>query len=149
MKQDRQFAIREIISTRAVSSQEELRRELRKRGFQLTQATLSRDLKALGVGRTVSREGARYTLQADAEIQILRPLVGAEVLSITANESLIVMRTLPGCASVVGEFIDAEAYPEVLGTIAGDNALLVIPSSRRMTGKILSVLRHKLIEGKQ
>jgi transcriptional regulator of arginine metabolism len=149
MKQERQFAIREIISTQAVSNQEDLRRELRRRGFRMTQATLSRDLKDLGVSRAVSALGARYVLRSEAEIQILRPLVGAEVLSIKANEALIVVRTLPGCASVVGEFVDAQSYNEILGTIAGDNTLLVIPSSRKVTAKLLSDLRHKLIEGKQ
>ncbi|MBP1654657.1 MAG: Arginine repressor, partial [Bacteroidetes bacterium] len=80
-KQGRLFAIREIISTVGVRNQEELRRHLGKRGFRVTQATLSRDMRDLGVGKVASGEGIRYMLPADAEAQTLRPIVGAEVLS--------------------------------------------------------------------
>ncbi len=146
-KQARQFAIKEIISSGPVSSQDELRLELRKRGFKVTQATLSRDLKELGVGRVASGNGARYMLQLAAEVQILRPLVGAEVLSISANESVIVVHTLPGCANAVGEFLDSLKNPDVIGTIAGDNTLLVLPASQRKTKQVTVFLKEKLSEG--
>ncbi len=146
-KQARQFAIKEIISSGPVSSQDELRLELRKRGFKVTQATLSRDLKELGVGRVASGNGARYMLQLAAELQILRPLVGAEVLSISANESVIVVHTLPGCANAVGEFLDSLKNPDVIGTIAGDNTLLVLPASQRKTKQVTVFLKEKLSEG--
>ena len=147
MKQARQFAIKEIISSGPVSSQDELRLELRKRGFKVTQATLSRDLKELGVGRVASGNGARYMLQLAAELQILRPLVGAEVLSISANESVIVVHTLPGCANAVGEFLDSLKNPDVIGTIAGDNTLLVLPASQKKTKQVMAFLKEKLSEG--
>ena len=146
-KQARQFAIKEIIDERAIANQDELRLELSRRGLETTQATLSRDLKELGIGRVVSGEGARYALQPAAEAQILRPLVGAEVLSIHANESVIVVRTLPGCANVVGEFIDALKNQDIIGTLAGDNTLLVIPQSEFKTKKLVLFLKQKLIEG--
>ena|SRR5713226_170364 len=146
-KQARQFAIKEIISSGPVSSQDELRLELRKRGFKVTQATLSRDLKELGVGRVASGNGARYMLQLAAELQILRPLVGAEVLSISANENVIVVHTLPGCANAVGEFLDSLKNPDVIGTIAGDNTLLVLPASQRKTKQVMVFLKEKLSEG--
>lgn len=148
MKQARQFAIKEIIGTSPVSSQDELRLELRKRGFRVTQATLSRDLTELGVGRVASGNGARYMLHPASEVQILRPLVGAEVLSIGSNESVIVVRTLPGCANAVGEFLDSVNDPDIIGTIAGDNTLLVIPASQRKTKQVMVFLKHKLIGGK-
>lgn len=147
-KQARQFAIKEIIGTVPVSSQDELRVELRKRGFRVTQATLSRDLRELGVSRVASGNGARYILQPVAEVQILRPLVGAEVLSISSNESAIVVRTLPGCANTVGEFIDNLKNPDLIGTIAGDNTLLVVPQSHKKTKQLVAYLKEKLFEGK-
>ncbi|HYQ86426.1 MAG TPA: arginine repressor [Bacteroidota bacterium] len=148
-KKTRHFAIKEILSTRQIASQDELRLELRKKGFDVTQATLSRDLKQLGVGRISSGEGAHYTLQEESEVQILRPVVGAQVVSMTANESLIVIRTLPGCANAVGEFLDAQHKGEIIGTIAGDNTLLVIPQSQSKTKRLMELLRGQLIEGEQ
>src|SRR5437764_13282277 len=105
-KQPRQFAIKEIIAGKAIASQDELRLELKKRGLDVTQATLSRDLKELRVGRVCYGEGAQYALQPEGEVQMLRPVIGAQVVSISANEAMIVVKTLPGSASVVGEYID-------------------------------------------
>jgi len=146
-KQARHFAIKEIISTRAIRSQEELRLELRKRGIDVTQATLSRDLRDLGVGRGIAGQGLKYLMQPEAEVKILRPVVGAEVLSIGANESTIVIRTLPGCANSVGEYVDVQNHPGIIGTLAGDNAVLVIPASQKSVNDIVQYLKAKLIEG--
>jgi transcriptional regulator of arginine metabolism len=149
-KQARHFAIKEIITSRPIGNQDELRVELRKRKCDVTQATLSRDLAELGVSRIMSSEGARYAFQtaSAAEVQALRPVVGKEVLSILSNEGLIVIRTLPGCASIVGEFLDIQPHPEIIGTVAGDNTLLVIPSSHKRTSHVVQFLKHTLIEGK-
>jgi transcriptional regulator of arginine metabolism len=147
-KQARQYAIKEIINSKAISNQDELRLELKKRGFDVTQATLSRDLKELGVGRVATSDGAKYVLPKESEVQILRPVVGAEVVSITSNENMIVVKTLPGCANVVGEFIDVLKNPDIIGTIAGDNTLLVIPKSQAKTKQLEQLLKQKLIEGK-
>ena len=151
-KQSRQFAIREILGTRPpgtkpVANQDDLRLELKRRGFNVTQATLSRDLKELGVGRVASGEGFHYVLQLAGEVQILRPLVGAQVLSITPTECMIVVKTLPGCANVIGEFLDSLGSEDIIGTIAGDNTLLVIPPSHKKTRKVLEFLKDKLIKG--
>jgi len=146
-KQARHFTIKEIIASKAVASQDDLRLELRKRGCVVTQATLSRDLKELGIGRVSSGNGFQYVLQPAAEVQILRPLVGAQVLSINANESMIIVKTLPGSANVIGEYLDSLNDTDIIGTIAGDNTLLVIPQSIRKTTRVMKVLREKLIEG--
>jgi transcriptional regulator of arginine metabolism len=146
-KQARLFAIKEIVATKQIGSQDVLRRELKKRGCDVTQATLSRDMKELGVSRIVSSAGGLYAMQAPVEVQALRPLVNAEVLSIDSNEGMIVVHTLPGCANTVGEFIDVQKHPDVIGTVAGDNTLLIIPSSQRKTKQVLQFLKNKLIEG--
>ncbi len=146
-KQTRQFAVKEIIGSTPVSSQDELRLELKKRGFKITQATLSRDLTELGVSRVISGDKAVYALQPVAQVQRLRSLVGAEVLSVAANETMIVIHTLPGCANLVGEFIDIQKDPNIIGTIAGDNTLLVIPKSVKQTRSILLDLKEKLQKG--
>ncbi len=148
-KQARQFAIKEIVSTHRISSQGDLRRELRKQGWSVTQATLSRDLKELGMGKVATGEMQQYVLQPAGETQILRPLIGAQVLAIDANESLIIVRTLPGSASVVGEYVDSLHQPEILGTLAGDNVLLVIPQSGKKIRSILKFLKQKFTEGER
>jgi transcriptional regulator of arginine metabolism len=147
-RQERLFTIKEIIGREAVGSQEELRRRLAKRGCRVTQATLSRDIKELGAVRVAAPGGGRYALQPAGEMQALRPLVGAEVLAIDSNEVMIVVRTLPGCAGTVGEFVDVLRHRDILGTLAGDNTLLVIPATTRSTRAVERFLKVKLIEGK-
>ena len=148
-KQGRLYAIREIIATKQIGSQDGLRRELKKRGCTVTQATLSRDMQELGVSRIASAAGGYYALQGPVEVQALRPLVNAEILSIDANEGMIVVHTLPGCANTVGEFIDVQKHPDVIGTVAGDNTLLIIPSAQKKTKQVLQFLKDKLIEGRE
>lgn len=147
-RRERLFTIKEIVGREAVASQEELRRRLAKRGCRVTQATLSRDMKELGLFRVATPAGGRYALQPAGEMQVLRPLVGAEVIAIDSNEVMIVVRTLPGCASTVGEYIDVLRHQEILGTVAGDNTLLVIPATTRSTRAVEQFLKLKLIEGK-
>ncbi len=148
-KQARHFAIKEIISGSVVSNQDELRHKLKGRGFSVTQATLSRDLKELGVARVSSGDVLKYVIQpAVSETQILRPLVGAQIVSIRQNEAMIVIRTLPGSASVVAEYLDTLSNADIIGTLAGDNTLLVIPSSQAKTPRVVAFLKHSLIEGR-
>ncbi len=148
-KSARQFSIKDIITSLPIGNQDDLRLELRRRGLKVTQATLSRDMAELGISRTVVGGKPRYELPANAEEQILRPIVGAEVLSVDANESVIVVKTLPGCANTVGEFIDVQKNPDIIGTVAGDNTLLVIPRSQRKTKSVIQLLTHKFIEGRR
>ncbi len=148
-KQNRQYTIREILGAAAIGSQGDLQRELRRRGISVTQATLSRDLKEMGVGRFSSGERPRYTIQHESEADLLRPVIGRQVTSVVANESMIVIRTLPGSASVIGEYLDALNITDILGTLAGDNVLLVIPQSVKKTQTLLKTLKSKLIEGQQ
>jgi transcriptional regulator of arginine metabolism len=148
-KQVRHFAIKELIAHGEIGSQDGLRRGLKKRGCDVTQATLSRDMRELGVIRVPSAGGWRYTLQQEGEVRALRPLLTAEVLGIDANESMIVVHTLPGCANTVGEFIDVQRHPDVIGTVAGDNTLLIIPRSQQKTHQVIKFIKHKLIEGQE
>lgn len=146
-KNARHFAIKEILATRTITSQEDLRRELGKRGFRVTQATLSRDMKELGVSRIARNGTLQYSIPAASEAASLRPIVGAEVVGIDANEFLIVVHTLPGAAHTVGEYVDVQQSDDILGTVAGDNTLLVIPASATKTRQVATYLKHILIEG--
>ncbi len=143
-KQPRHFTIRELITSKEISSQHQLRRELQKKGFVVTQATLSRDLHELGVSRITTTSGSKYILSRDRNRQDIRLLSGKEIISIDNNETAIVIHTLPGCANAVAQYIDAQNYEGILGTVAGDDTILVIPKSVKKISTILNYLRNLL-----
>ena len=128
-KTQRQAAILELIGAHDVASQEDLRRLLETRGVSVTQATLSRDLRELGVVRVPGESGARYalpeTVVGDA-IPSLETLLPQLFSSIDGVGELIVLHTLASGAQPVSEAIDGAGWREVLGTVAGENTILVI-----------------------
>lgn len=138
-KAQRQLLIKQIIAEKEISSQEELAKELARRGFEANQATLSRDLKELGIAKVSTPEGAWYQLQPENEAHRLRALISYEIESIHANESLIVIKTLRGRASGVAEILDRLDIPDILGTIAGDDTIFIAPTS---TKKISAIVRR-------
>lgn len=144
-KTERIYAIRKIIASGAVASQEGLRRELAREGCRVTQATLSRDLKDLGASWVPGPGGGRYALTAPGTVPPLRSLLGASVTDIAANETLVLIRTLPGAAGTVAEFLDSQRLPGILGTVAGDNTVLVIPASVRKTDALRKLLLKTLV----
>jgi transcriptional regulator of arginine metabolism len=145
-KSKRHFAIKEIIQAKAISSQEELSVDLKKRGFDVTQATLSRDLSELGVGRIHADDRMRYVLSTESEERKLKSLVGFEVTSIDANEAMIVIRTLPGRAPGVASFLDSLHHPHLLGTVAGDDTVVVLPSTIKKIHATLKDVKDALVE---
>jgi transcriptional regulator of arginine metabolism len=146
MKHARHLAIKEILTRRNVGSQEDLLRLLKKAGFEVTQATLSRDLRDLGVGRVNTADGARYVLQTEIEEQKLRAFLGYEIEDIDSNESVIVVKTLPGRAQGVAGIIDGLHHPLVLGTIAGDNTIFITPKSVKKIPDLIRVIRSLMSE---
>jgi transcriptional regulator of arginine metabolism len=128
-KRERQALILELVQAGPISSQEELRRLLVGRGWEVTQATLSRDLRDLGLARVTTEDGVRYVVP-DARGEDASPALDATLAQFLASidgiSELIVLHTLPGGAQPVAEAIDAEAWPEVLGTIGGENTILIV-----------------------
>jgi len=145
-KAKRHFAIKTIIQSKSVPNQEELCLDLKKRGFEITQATLSRDLKELGVIRVHAGDGLRYALTAESEERKMKSLIGFEVTSINANETMIVIRTLPGRAPGVASFLDSLHNPHLLGTVAGDDTVVVLPSTIRKINSTLRDVKNALVE---
>lgn len=135
-KTRRRQAILELIATTSIPSQHELARALRARGFRVTQATLSRDLKDLRISRIPTDDGYAYAVTEGESREAEAGLVEREVLGVEANESIIVLRTLAGRAQGVGVYIDGLKQAEILGTIAGDDTVLVLPRSVRRTAKL-------------
>jgi transcriptional regulator of arginine metabolism len=147
-KQDRHFAIKQIITHQIISSQDELCKALEKAGFTVTQATLSRDMKELGIARVNTAAGHRYILHVESEEQRLTSMIGYEIESIDSNETMIVIKTLPGRAQGVAEIIDSVHHPAVLGTLAGDNTIFVTPSSVAKIPEIQKLLKNLMTQKK-
>jgi transcriptional regulator of arginine metabolism len=128
-KAERQNAILQLIAGNDVASQEALRQLLETRGITVTQATLSRDLRELGVVRVPGDRGPRYALPetvAAEGIPTLDVLLPQLFSRIDGVGELIVLHTLASGAQPISEAIDAAAWKEVLGTIAGENTILVV-----------------------
>lgn len=129
MKNARQMAILSIIEKDNIETQEELAAKLRDIGIVVTQATVSRDIKELRLLKVLTPDGSyKYATVDRAEHGVSERLVRMfidSVLSISYAENLIVIRTLPGSANAAGEAIDSMRWPEVLGTISGDNTIFV------------------------
>lgn len=135
-KRERQHAILELIATREIGSQEELRQLLHRQGWDVTQSTLSRDLRDLRVARVPSPEGLRYVAGDsaagdDGSRAPLAAILPQLFLSLDGVGPLLVLKTVIGGAQPVASAIDAEASPDVLGTIAGDDTILMICRSEQ------------------
>ena len=133
MKAKRQAIIREIVEKQNVQTQEELAEALRARGMVVPQATVSRDIKEMHLLKVLDDDGGYRYATIDRENQstndrLIRMLTDS-VLDMSSANNLIVIRTIPGSAHVAGEAVDSLRWPEVLGTIAGDNTILVIVRS--------------------
>ncbi|MBO5867606.1 MAG: arginine repressor [Oscillospiraceae bacterium] len=131
MKSQRQAKIMEIISTINVETQEQLLDELRKSGFHGTQATISRDIKELRIVKELTSLGTyRYTASvnevAGSFTSRLNTIFRECVIGFDYAQNIIVIRTLPGLASAAGSAIDAMNLSTVVGSLAGDDTVMVV-----------------------
>ena len=122
--------ITRLIAAQNIETQEELAGILREHGFSVTQATVSRDIKELRLVKVLTSEGRyRYATvekaEADMQERFIQMFTNC-VLSVNSAGNLIVLKTLTGSASAAAEAIDGFQWPEIIGTIAGDNTILVI-----------------------
>jgi len=129
-RQHRHILIRQLVQQQRIPSQETLLTLLAEQGVRCTQATLSRDLRLLGIHREVDSEGPRYRLDGRRQyLAALRKVVGMEIISVNENGSMVVIRTLQGRAEGVAAFLDGRNDPDILGTVAGDDTLFIAPRS--------------------
>lgn len=148
MKGQRHIKIREIITSREIETQDELVEALHAAGFRVTQATISRDMKELQLVKVPLADGRyKYSLPADQKynpaLKLKRALTDY-FGSIDHSDNLVVLKSLPGTANTIGELIDNLDWPDVMGTICGDNTVLIICRSgdagQRIVDEILSML---------
>ena len=149
MKSQRQAKIMEIISTRNVETQEQLLAALQKEGFRGTQATISRDIKELRIVKELTSLGTyRYTISASdlgSSFSVRLNTIFREcVISFDYAQNIIVVRTLPGLASAAGSAIDAMNLNTIVGTLAGDDTVMIVMrdtnAAATLCGEIKSLL---------
>lgn len=133
MKARRQSAVLEVVQRQPVRSQEQLRRLLRAAGFRVTQATLSRDIRELGL---VKGDGAYQASPPAAgngsgTTSLLNRALGEYLTRVDRVQQLVVIRTGPGQAPLLGVALDGARLPELVGTIAGDDTILAIARDAR------------------
>ena len=143
-KHRRHLIIKKILASRTITTQSELAMAMQKEGVKTTQATLSRDMKELGIAWVYTPSGAKYMLSPEQEEERLTTLIGFEIEQIEANENMVIVKTLPGRAQGVAEIIDHLHLPSVLGTLAGDNTVFVLPRSVKKIKETVGALRDIL-----
>lgn len=135
MKNRRHKVIREIIENQNIETQFQLTDELKKYGFQVTQATISRDIKELGLIKVVSGENSfRYSLPTGVVVgnnfDRSKRMFRDNVLKVVQSDNIIVVKTLPGIASGVASCLDGLGWSEILGSVAGDDTIFVLVRSK-------------------
>lgn len=150
-KAERQKAILDVVAKDAIATQSELKDRLKARGIEADQATLSRDVRELGLVKT-SEDGAHYRY---APLEAVAPplhmkasaILARLIRKIECSGNLLVLKTDPGEASPVGLALDRMGWREIVGTVAGDDTLLVVVRegvpARRLSKKILDLKSNK------
>jgi transcriptional regulator of arginine metabolism len=154
-REERLFEIQSIVRSQAVGSQEDLLNILKNKGFNCTQATLSRDIKALKISKAPDIYGDYiYTLPPEAHVQQKKlpvdnlQLILSGFISLEFSGDLAVIKTRPGYAMGIASDIDAKAGQEILGTIAGDDTILLIPREKVPRKKIVETLEKLKTENR-
>ncbi len=146
MKTARQRKIKEIIQNQQISTQEELSQALCRAGFNVTQATVSRDIKELRLIK-IARKNNLYVYGLPKEQEIiynedrLRLMMREFVLDVDYSENLIVIKTYPGNAHGVASLIDGSKWSGIIGTLAGDDTILLVVKPKEKVKKIMQKLK--------
>lgn len=150
MKSERQEAIISMIENNSVETQEELAARLRDMGYKVTQATVSRDIKELKLLKVPAQDGGyKYAVPEKQDVSVndrLIRMLTDSLVSVKYAGHMIVAKTLSGSANIAAEALDNMDWPEILGTIAGDNTIFIVVDSQDDVTKIVErigkLIRH-------
>ncbi len=147
-KTSRQLKIKELIAAYEVETQDELVDLLKERGFNVTQATVSRDIKELQLIKVPTASGNyKYSLPQEQyfnPVNKLRRFMAEGFKSLDYSENFIVMKTLPGNANAIGALIDGLQWDDIMGTICGDDTILIIIRNKNITKDIVNRFKEIL-----
>ena len=150
MRFTRQNKIVELIAENEIDTQEKLAELLKKDGFDVTQATISRDIKELQLVKTLASSGQyKYTLPEQNTRQATDRFVKIfkdTIQSVAYSGNLIVVKTLAGCANAACEAIDSLGFPHILGTLAGDNTVFIVCDDQENAPALMERFENMLNE---
>lgn len=146
MKARRQALLLDLVDREALHSQEEVRRRLEQRGFEATQATISRDIKELGLVKRASdgayqRTGVEAAPNPETSLAALERAAAEYLRRIDRVQQLVVIRTGPGLAQPLAAALDRAQLPEAVGTIAGDDTILIVARGARGAAALVKRLK--------
>jgi len=140
MKTERQQAILQLVQSRDIFTQSELTEELAKAGFPAAQATISRDIRKLGLTKEVTANGLRYALPNRGEEHGLSRIFRDGLVSVDHAGNMLVLHTLSGMGMAVALALDKMNLPEVLGTVAGDDTVFSVIRTEAQAAALASTL---------
>ena len=150
MRYPRQDKIVELISGHEVDTQEKLAELLKKSGFCVTQATVSRDIKELQLVKTLAPSGQyKYALPEQTARQAtdrFAKIFKETIQSVVCSGNMVVVKTLTGCANAACEAIDSLGFPHILGTLAGDNTVFIVCDDAKNAPPLTARFREMLSE---
>ncbi|MCK8817528.1 arginine repressor [Natroniella sulfidigena] len=147
MKSKRHLKIMELVKEEEIQTQEQLATRLQQEGFDITQATVSRDIKQLGlIKRPLGEGGYKYSLSPNQREKVnissrIRRMFQDSVEKIDYSDNLVVVKTLPGTAQGVAALLDNSEWENVIGTIAGDDTILMIVKPKDAVKDVIEKLK--------
>lgn len=142
MKTHRQARVKEIVERVVIRTQDELAEALRNEGIDVTQATVSRDIKEMMLVKVPTGDGCyRYAFPSEQNVTVsaarLEKTFQDSVLSVNSSGNIIVLRTLPGTAQAVAYVLDNIRWPEIIGTVAGDDTIFLVVKPEKAVEKVI------------
>jgi len=151
LKNNRLSLILEIIDQMEIETQDELAAELKKRGMDVTQATVSRDIKELRLIKVPSEKGGyKYSVAVDKAKDIpnrMKKLFAQSVLSIRSSNNILVIKTMTGSANTAAAVLDSLNSPHILGSVAGDDTIFIVVENSDKVPEVEALLRDLLKRG--
>ncbi|MCX7747512.1 MAG: arginine repressor [Clostridia bacterium] len=142
MKYNRHAKILEVIEKNAIETQEELAEKLREMGMDVTQATVSRDIKELRLIKAMTEDGRyRYAPFAQAESTVSNKLLTIFIESFVSSDyanNIVIVKTLPGMAQASASAVDSLKWPEIIGTIAGDDTIMIVCRAEKIAEELVN-----------
>lgn len=148
MKIQRHSKILEIINSKDIETQEELAEELKKIGMDVTQATVSRDIKELKLIKVLSKDGKyKYATISQSNVSLYEKYVNIlanTIINVENVQNFVVIKTLSGSGSAAAEAVDSMNFDGVAGSIAGDNTIFILTKNNESAEEIVKKLRKML-----
>ncbi len=149
LKSTRQETILQIIAEKDVETQDQLLAELKEAGIPSTQATISRDIKQLHLVKEQTKDGTyRYAVSGQSTplnfVNRLRTIFREGVTSFDVAQNMVVVKTMPGLASAAGAAVDSMEIPDLVGSLAGDDTVLLIMRDNRAAENLCAVIHGML-----